>query len=186
MITHKGSQTIQTQRLILRKITSDDLEMIYDWMRDPELTKYEDWIPHGSVDYTRGFISWLTGDYKTEHIYCWGLQLGERIIGFAMVVDVNEWSGSIAYYIKRDLWSNGYATEAVDAIMNFMFFDVGLDRINAKHSIKNIASGKVLRKAGMRYRGHVKEFEYYTSKSEWHDCDFYTITKEQYSRKKLA
>jgi ribosomal-protein-alanine N-acetyltransferase len=126
----------------------------------------------------------LTGDYKTEQTYCWGLQLGEKIIGFAMVVDVNEWSGSIAYYIKRDRWSNGYATEAVEAIMNFMFFDVGLDRINAKHSIKNIASGKVLRKAGMRYRGHVKEFEYYTSKSEWHDCDFYAITKEQYLRKK--
>ena len=42
MIAHKGTQTIQTQRLILRKITFDDLEMIYSWMSDPELTKYEE------------------------------------------------------------------------------------------------------------------------------------------------
>ncbi|MDR1117093.1 MAG: GNAT family N-acetyltransferase [Oscillospiraceae bacterium] len=180
MITHKGTQTIQTQRLILRKMTSDDMEMIYCWMSDPEITKYEDWVPHESVDYTRGFISWLTGDYKDDQTYCWGMQLGEEIIGFALMAGVNEWSGSVAYYIKRELWSNGYATEAVNAIIDFMFSEVGVDRITAKHSIKNIASGKVLKKAGMRYRGHVKEFEYYTSKSEWHDCDFYAITKEQY------
>ena len=184
MIKHKGTQLLQTQRLILRKITSDDLEMIYSWMNDPEVTKYEDWIPHESVEYTRGFISWLTGDYKSEQTYCWSMQLGEEMVGFAMVAGVNEWEGSIAYYLKRDLWSNGYATEAVDAIMNYMFVEVGVDSINAKHSINNIASGKVLKKVGMRYRGHVKEFEYYTSKSEWHDCDFYAITKEQYLSKR--
>ena len=180
MVAHKGTQTIRTQRLILRKITSDDLEMIYNWMSDPEVTKYEDWIPHESVDYTRGFISWLTGDYKSEQTYCWGIQLGEEIVGFTLVTGLNKWSGSIAYYLKKDCWSKGYATEAVDAILNFMFLEVGVDRITAKHSIKNIASGKVLKRAGMRYRGHVKEFEYYTNKSEWHDCDFYAITKEQY------
>jgi ribosomal-protein-alanine N-acetyltransferase len=111
------------------------------------------------------------------------LQIGDEIIGFAMVVDVSEWSGSIAYYIRRDLWGNGYATEAVNAILDYMFFEVGVDRVTAKHSVKNAASGKVLKKAGMRYRGHVKEFEYYSSKSEWHDCDFYAITKEQFSRR---
>jgi len=179
-LRHKGTQTIQTQRLILRKITPNDLEMIFSWMSDPEMTKYEDWIPHGSVDYTRGFISWLTSDYKDEQTYCWGIQLCDDIIGFAIVAGVNEWNGSIAYYIKRDLWLNGYATEAVNAIMRFMFSEVGVDRITAKHSIKNVASGKVLKKVGMRYRGHVKEFEYYVSKSEWHDCDFYAITQEQY------
>ena len=63
MITHKGTQIIQTQRLILRKMTPDDAETIYKWMSDPEVTKYEDWVPHKSVNYTRGFISYLTGDY---------------------------------------------------------------------------------------------------------------------------
>ena len=55
-----------------------------------------------------------------------------------------------------------------------------MNRIAATHSVKNSVSGKVLRKAGMRYRGHVKEFEYYASKAQWHDYDFYSITKEQY------
>ena len=180
MITHKGTQEIKTERLLLRKIQPEDIEMIHTWMNDPEIVKYEDWKPHESADYTRGFISYLTGDYESEATYCWGIQLDEEIMGFAMVVDVNEWSGTIAYYLKKDCWSKGYATETVNSIMNYMFLEVGLDRIVAKHSIKNIASGKVLQKVGMRYRGHVKEFEYYTNKSEWHDCDFYAITKKQY------
>ena len=180
MMVHKGTQVIQSKRLLLRKITSDDMEMIFSWMSDPEVTNYEDWIPHENLEYTCGFISWLTNDYKDKQTYCWGILLHDEVIGLAMVSGVNEWSGSIAYYIKRELWSNGYATEAVNAVMNFMFFEVGIDRIIAKHSIRNIASGMVLKKAGMRYRGHVKEYEYYTSKSEWHDCDFYSITKAQY------
>ncbi len=174
MMKHKGTQTIHTQRLILRKIMSDDLEMIYEFMRDPEVTKYEDWIPHESIDYTRGFVSWLTGDYLSEQIYCWGIQLGKEIIGFIMMAGVNEWNGDIAYYLKRECWSKGYATEAVSAVINYMFTEVGIDKVGAKHSIENIASGKVLKKAGMQYRGHVKEYEYYISKSKWCDCDFYS------------
>ena len=180
MINHCGTQTIHTQRLTLRKITQEDMQTIYKFMRNMEVTKYEDWIPHESVEYTRGFISWLTSDYKSEQNYCWGMQLDEVIIGFILMAGVNERNGSIAYYVNKDHWSKGYATEAVVAVMNYMFSGVNIDRIEAKHSIKNPASGKVLKKAGMRYRGHVKEFEFYTSKSEWHDCDFYAITKEQF------
>jgi ribosomal-protein-alanine N-acetyltransferase len=184
MIINKGTQTIKTERLILRKIFPEDAEMVYTWMSDPEVLRYEDWDIHESADYTRGFISYLTGDYKSEKTYCWGIQSNEELIGFVMVVDVNEWNGILAYYLKRSCWSKGYATEAAAAVINYMFSEVGIDRISAKHSIKNAASGKVLKKAGMNYRGHVKEFEYYTSKSEWQDCDFYAITKEQYLRLK--
>ena len=180
MITHKGTQQLQTERLLLRKIFPDDAEMVYQWMSDPEVLRYEDWDLHQSVDFTRGFIAYLTHNYESEQTYCWGIQSGEELIGFVMVVDVHEWSGTIAYYLKRNCWSKGYATEAAMAVINYMFSEVGVDRIVAKHIIQNIASGKVLRKVGMHYRGHVKEFEYYSSKSEWYDSDFYAITKEQF------
>ena len=180
MINHRGTQTIHSQRMTLRKITQEDMQTIYEFMRHAEVTQYEDWIMHESVAYTRGFMSWLTNDYKSDQNYCWGMQLGTVIIGFILMANVNEHSGSIAYYVDKNYWSKGYATEAVVAVMHYMFSQVNIGRIEAKHSIKNPASGKVLKKAGMRYRGHVKEFEFYTSKLQWHDCDFYAITKEQF------
>lgn len=56
-MTHKGTQTIKTERLLLRKLLPDDAEMVFEFLRDPEVLRYEDWDPHESVDFTRGFIS---------------------------------------------------------------------------------------------------------------------------------
>jgi ribosomal-protein-alanine N-acetyltransferase len=180
---HLGTKELRTERLLLRKISSKDAEMVYKWMSDPEVLKYEDWNIHENADFTKGFIAWITDEYKTEKTYFWGIQFGDELIGFAMVADVNKWNGTLAYYLRRDCWSKGYATEAAMGIVNFMFTEVGIDRISAKHSVKNPASGKVLKKINMRYRGHVKEFEYYSSKSEWHDCDFYYITRNDFMNK---
>jgi ribosomal-protein-alanine N-acetyltransferase len=177
---HLGTKELKTERLLLRKILPEDAEMVYKWMSDPEVLKYEDWDIHENMDFTKGFLSWITDDYKTEKTYFWGIQLDDELIGFAMVADVNEWNGILAYYLRRDCWSKGYATEVAMEIMKFMFTEVGINRISAKHSIKNPASGKVLKKINMRYRGHVKEFEYYSSKSEWQDCDFYAITYDEF------
>ena len=176
MITHKGTQNIKTERLLLRRIMPDDAEMVYKWMSDPEVLKYEDWKPHKNAEFTRGYISFITDGYKSSETYRWGIQLGEELIGDILG------GGTLAYYLRKDCWSNGYATEAVKAVINYMFSKVGLEKIDARHSVNNIASGKVLKKAGMYYKGHVKEF--YFCNSEWQDCDFYVLMKEQYLRLK--
>ena len=175
-----GTIELQTERLLLRKISHEDADMIYKMMSDPEVLRYEDWNVHENIEYTKGFISWITNDYKTEITYLWGIQLHDELIGFAMVADVNEWNGILAYYLRRDCWKKGYASEASRTIIHFMFTMVGIKRISAKHSIKNPASGRVLKRLNMRFKGHVKEFEYYSSKKEWQDCDFYAITSEEF------
>jgi len=172
---HKGTQDIKTERLLLRKIMPDDAEMVYKWMSDPEVLKYEDWDVHESVDFTRGYISYLTNDYKSEQTYCWGMQLNEELIGCVMVVNVQGWNGILAYYLRKDCWSKGYATEAVKRVIKYMFTEIGIERIEAKHSVKNAASGKVLQKAGMIFEKHEKAVYY--CDSEWQDCDFYFLTK---------
>jgi ribosomal-protein-alanine N-acetyltransferase len=177
---HIGTKELKTERLLLRKIFPNDADMVYKWMSDPEVLKYEDWDIHENIDFTKGFISWITDDYKTEKTYLWGIQLENELIGFALVGNVNEWDGILAYYLRRDCWSKGYATEAANGIIDFMFTKVGIGRISAKHCIKNPASGKVLQKVNMKYKGHVKELEYYSSKSQWHDFDFYAITRDDY------
>ena len=183
MVTHKGTQELKTERLLLRKIMSDDAEMVYKWMSDPEVIKYEDWTPHQNIDYTRGYIIHVFGDYSSNQSYNWGIELNNELIGHVVVVDINDRKGSIGYYLRKDFWLKGYTTEAVKAIVKYMLFDVGIGKIEAKHSIKNIASGKVLKKIGMVYKGHVKEV--YFSNLEWQDCDYYSITKEEYKEKRI-
>ena len=69
-------------------------------------------------------------------------------------------------------------TEAVKAVLQYMFVDIGLNRIEASHSTHNIASGRVLEKVGMLLEGQSKD--YYFCNSGFQDSRFFGVTKEQF------
>ena len=177
MITHKGTQIIKTERLLLRKIHSEDAEMVYKWMSDSKACKYECWSPHQSVDFTRGYIVEVFGEYKSELTYQWGIQLGKELIGSVSIVNVNDYhqKALLGYCLRKEYWSKGYMTEAVKAVLHYMLFDIGINRIEATHSINNIASGRVLEKVGMILEGHAKD--YYFCNSGLQDSNLYEVTK---------
>lgn len=180
MITHKGTQTIITERLLLRKILPEDAEMVFKWMSDTEVCKYERWEPHNSVDFTRGYIIEVFNGYKSNTTYQWGIQLNDKLIGSVSIVGVNDYDQKaiIGYCLAKEYWSNGYMTEAVKAVINYMLFDIGLNRIEATHSVENGASGRVLEKAGMVLEGNAKD--YYYCNSGFQDSNLYAITKSLY------
>lgn len=52
---HAGTQTIETERLLLRPLTPEDAPMMYaNWANDPDVTRWLRWEPHKNVDETRG------------------------------------------------------------------------------------------------------------------------------------
>ncbi|WP_425449404.1 GNAT family N-acetyltransferase [Dethiothermospora halolimnae] len=183
MINHKGTQSIKTDRLLLRKISPDDAEMVYRWMSDPEVCKYEHWSPHQSVDFTRGYIIEVFDGYKSDYTYQWGIQLGEELIGSVSIVNVNDYDrkATLGYCLGKRYWSKGYTTEAVKAVIDYMFSEIGLNRIEATHSVNNIASGRVLEKVGMVLEGQAKD--YYFCNSGFQDSNIYGITRKDYKEK---
>jgi len=165
MIAHKGTQVINTKRLILRKILPEDAEMVFKWMSDSEVCKFERWKPHDSVGYTRGYITQVFDGYKSNTLYQWGIQLDDTLIGSVSVVNVDDYDQKavLGYCLAREYWSNGYMTEAVKAVIDYMLFDIGLNRIEASHSINNVGSGRVLEKVGMKLEGQAKDYYYCNS-----------------------
>ena len=67
MITHKGTQTIETSRLLLRKAVREDAEAMFrNWASDPEVTKFLTWPAHSSIAVSEMVIgSWLQ-EYEKE------------------------------------------------------------------------------------------------------------------------
>ena len=61
--------------------------------------------------------------------------------------------GELGYWVGADRWGRGYATEAARAVVSFGFTALGLNRIQARHFLRNPASGRVLQKLGMRFEG---------------------------------
>lgn len=180
MITHKGTQEIRTERLLLRKIRLEDDASVYRWMSDPQVCKYERWKPHENIEYSRGYINEVF-DYKSDKTYLWGIQLRDILIGSISIVNVDEYDqkATLGYCLAREFWSNGYTTEAVRAVIKFILLDVGLNRIEASCSVNNKPSIRVLEKAGMIQEGYAKD--YYFCNAGFQNSNLYAITMASYA-----
>ena len=158
MLTHKGTQTIETERLILRRARPEDAApMFRNWASDPEVTKFLTWPTHSSIAVSEAVIgSWIQV-YEKDSYYQWMIvlkKLGEPI-GSISVVRQNERveEAEIGYCIGRHWWHRGITTEALSAVIGYLFEEVGMNRIAARHDPNNPHSGGVMRKCGMKYEG---------------------------------
>lgn len=184
MLNHKGSIEIKTPRLVLRKFVESDAPAMYrNWASKDIVTKYVTWFPHKSVDETRQVISMWVDEYKDDNRYQWAIILKEinEPIGSIGVVRQKEdiAAAEMGYCIGNDFWHKGYTSEALYAVMDFLFNEVGFNRISAIHDIRNPHSGDVMKKSGMIYEGTHREIaltkegellsvcEYAALKREW-------------------
>lgn len=60
-------------------------------------------------------------------------------------------TAELGYWIGVPFWGNGYATEAAQAVLDYAFRNIGLERVIAKFLRRNPASGRVLQKLGMKH-----------------------------------
>lgn len=159
---HKGTKTIETERLLLRPFTLDDAQAMYDkWACDPEVTRYLTWKPHESVEATKELLKRWVSEYEDPAYYQWAIVLKEidEPIGSISVVSMNEERNivSIGYCIGRKWWHRGITSEAFAAVIRFMFEEVGVNRLEARHNVNNPNSGGVMKKCGLSYEGTLRQ-----------------------------
>ncbi len=159
---NSGTQRIETDRLILRRYVIEDADAMYkNWASDSEVTKFLTWQPHSSVEVSRGIIeNWLK-EYSDKKYYQWAIVLkdnGNEPIGDISVGQMNEDISMvhIGYCLGRAWWRRGIMSEALKAVMDFMFDTVEVNRVEARHDPRNPNSGKVMQKCGMKYEGTLR------------------------------
>lgn len=157
-----GTQRIETDRLILRRYVIEDADAMYkNWASDSDVTKFLTWQPHSSVEVSRSIIvDWLK-EYSDEKYYQWAIVLkdnGNEPIGGISVVHMNEDISMvhIGYCLGRAWWRRGIMSEALKAVMDFMFDTVEVNRVESRHDPMNPNSGKVMQKCGMKYEGTLR------------------------------
>lgn len=158
---HCGTQTIETNRLILRRFELTDAQAMYrNWASDPEVTKYLTWPTHPSVEITAMVLGEWVKAYEQADCYQWAIVLKEihEPIGSIAVVKQDERVGMmhIGYCLGRAWWHKGIMTEALSAVMDDLFEVVGAERIEARHDPRNPHSGHVMLKCGMQYEGTLR------------------------------
>jgi len=183
MLTHKGTQEIKTERLRLRPFKLNDAQEMYDnWASDSNVTEFLTWQAHDSVATTKAILKLWVNEYKNHSYYNWGIELEGELIGSIAVVEQSDEDErcDIGYCIGTDYWNKGYVTESMKAVIDFLFIEVGYNRIQAWHDVKNPASGRVMVKSGMQYEGTLKQM-YAHPNGGFRDVNIYSITKSEYN-----
>lgn len=156
---HIGTQYIETERLILRRFELSDAQAMFDnWASDDEVTKYLTWPTHADVSVTEGILGQWVPQYEKDDYYNWAIVLKEHGSQPIGNINVAHWSEGreapeIGYCMGRRWWHQGIMTEALAAVLDFLFDRVGVEQITALHDTNNPHSGGVMRKCGMAFDG---------------------------------
>lgn len=179
MNIHESLLTLETDRLLLRKMSMTDVFDVFDYAQDPEVAKYTSWSAHKTIADSEQFLEAVIAKYGTGQPMDWGIvhKQDRKLIGSCGFAS---WErphsrAEIGYTLSRQYWGQGYMTEAVKAVIAFGFHVMMLNRIQATCMVDNLASARVMQKVGMQYEGTLREYGFF--KDRYCDLKLYAIIK---------
>lgn len=176
---HTGSVELETKRLRLRRFRREDLEScLQNWVGDERVFRF---ISQNvmSREELEAFLAGADEAYANPETYYWAIEErdGCGVIGEIFVDDFSSRNGwcEVDYKLGPAFWGRGYAAEALEAVIRHLFDHVGVHRIQAKCSVENAASQRVMEKAGMLREGVLRAFFRRKDGSGWDDVVMYSI-----------
>jgi len=148
--------------IVLRRFEIDDLFSVYEncW-KHYDVWKWTNYQPMNTLDEVKTNANMFTDNwfcaYSRDNRYSWAIveKSSGQVIGrmFGMHPDDEKCEVELAYEIGPNWWNKGYMTEALKIILRFFIKDVGMNRVYCYHANENMASGRVMQKAGMKQTG---------------------------------
>jgi ribosomal-protein-alanine N-acetyltransferase len=173
---------LETDRLVLRKLTLEDVDDILAYASEPEDSRYTTWYPHASPEDSRSFLQAVQALYDNREVAPWGIVVKSegKIVGtcgFANWVPRHA-RAEVAYALARHHWGKGYMTEAVREVLRFGFAVIQLYRAEARCDVENVGSYRVMEKAGMAYEGVLRGQMH--AKGAFVDLKMYAILRPEW------
>lgn len=187
IMEHKGTKTIETERLLLRQFNENDADAMFrNWESDDKVTEFLRWKTVTDISTAEQILCDWIQEYNNSDFYQWAIVLKEieEPIGTISVVEKNDNLDivHIGYCIGSKWWNLGITSEAFKAIISFFFEEVGVNRIESQHDPNNPNSGKVMQKCGLKYEGTLR-------KADWNnkgivDACIYSLLKSEWEEER--
>lgn len=180
---HLGTRELETNRLYLRRFELSDAKAMYDnWASDAEVTKYLMWKPFEKVADSENVLKDWIANYSSEEYYQWAIVLKDKPNEPIGCIGVSGYDNATAmihvgYSIGKAWWNKGITSEALNRLIDFFFDEVEANRVESRHDPRNVFSGKVMEKCGMKYEGTLRM-------ADWNnqgicDASYYAILKSE-------
>jgi RimJ/RimL family protein N-acetyltransferase len=184
---------LETERLLLRRFTEDDVDNLVELDGDPDVMKFinggrptpreeieSEILPAFLGYYERftGYGFWAAEEKATGSFVGW--------FHFRPAKDAPAGEVELGYRLRRSAWGKGYATEGSLALIDKGFAEFGVERVVAFTMVVNVASQRVMEKAGLRYvRTFHQPWPDYIEGQEQGDVE-YALTRSEWSRQRAA
>ncbi|QIK55792.1 GNAT family N-acetyltransferase [Dysgonomonas sp. HDW5B] len=169
MLTHCGTKSIESENLILRQFSyNDNKDMLDYWVSDPNIQSMYSEPIYTTEEEVKELLDKYITSYSQDSYYRWAIiekstQICIGQIAFFLVDSKNHF-GEIEYCIGSKFHRKGYASEAVKAILKYGFEKINFHKIQVCHKENNIASQGVIKKAGFKYEGTLRDYFYMDDK----------------------
>src|SRR3954454_4866304 len=156
-------EPIRTERLILRPPRLSDAEAAYERRSLPEVARYQDWEMPYTRERAEKYMAKAAAMEPLTDGQGWNLtvvdaEAPDQIHGDVYLgVKSGGRCGSIGYTFHPDHWGRGYATEAAQAIVSYLFNEIGVSRVEASLHPGNPSSARVLEACGLTFEGLTRE-----------------------------
>ena len=146
--------TLETERLLLRRPTMADAPAIFAYASDPEVTRHMLWPTHRGLADAKEFVGLSAESWSTGQEYCWVVTVKPDPTAVGCIgTRVRGHSADLGYVVDRGHWGQGIATEAARAVFAWVASLPGIMRIWATCDAKNARSIKLLEKCGFSREG---------------------------------
>jgi len=179
--------TLYTKRLLLRPITRDDANDLFEYAVDERVGPNAGWKPHSSIDESHKFIEYSIKkkEYGQPGVYAIVLQKENKMIGTIEVHSYHGHKGEIGYVLNPKYWGNGYVPEAAKAIIIYAFEVLKLKRLQNGYFLFNDRSKRVSEKLEFIFEGILRK-KYMNFNNEPLDEAILSLTDDDYYSKKLS
>ena len=186
MLTHNGTDTITTDRLILRRFEySDDDSMLRNWIADEKIQSMYSEPVYSTKEEVKELLDKYIGSYERPDYYRWAViekASGECIGQIAyFLVDSKNHFAEIEYCIGAEFQCRGYATEATKVVIAFGFDRINLHKVQICTKTINKPSRRVIEKCGFTYEGTLRD--YFFMNGEYVGRHYFSILREEYEAK---
>ena len=146
-----GTAELWTERLILRRYRPEDAEPLYQYLgTDPAMSRYSGWNPYATLETAQETVRRFIAGYEDEHSYSWVMDIEDVVVGTIGAYDYQNDRIEVGFSIVKGWQGRGLATEALRKVLEYLTENEGIPRVTAWCASENIASRRVLEKAGMR------------------------------------
>ena len=146
-----GTAELWTGQMMLRRYRPEDAEDLYQYLgKDPAMSAYSGWNPYATPEMAQETVLGFIQSYSDPHAYSWVMDIDDVIVGTIGAYDLKDSQIEVGFSVVRGWQGRGLATAALKTVLAYLTENEGISCVTAWCAQENIASRKVLEKAGMK------------------------------------